>query len=181
MNLQLNDILSNPALIKEVSDETLQKWILQYPYVSLFHLYALKRTTNYSETDLHKTAFYFNNREKLFYLLNDKQFESKIAPSAYEGKKDVIIKDIVQEEQFSSTINEKQEKQAVELPETIIEADDEHIEPVLPVEDIIVEETSEVADDEKPNELNTETIISIDEISKTALEQETVAQALEET
>jgi hypothetical protein len=181
MNLQLNDILSNPALIKEVSDETLQKWILQYPYVSLFHLYALKRTTNYSETDLHKTAFYFNNREKLFYLLNDKQFESKIAPSAYEGKKDVIIKDIVQEEQFSSTINEKQEKQAVELPETIIEADDEHIEPVLPVEDIIVEETPEVADEEKANELNTETIISIDEISKTALEQETVAQALEET
>jgi hypothetical protein len=84
MNLQLNDILSNPALIKEVSDDTLQKWIQQYPYVSLFHLYALKRTTNYSETDLHKTAFYFNNREKLFYLLNDKQFESKIAPSAYE-------------------------------------------------------------------------------------------------
>ena len=181
MNLQLNDILSNPALIKEVSDETLQKWIQQYPYVSLFHLYALKRTTNYSETDLHKTAFYFNNREKLFYLLNDKQFESKIAPSAYEGKKDVIIKDIVQEEQFSSTINEKLEKQAVELPETIIEADDEHIEPVLPVEDIIVEETPEVADEEKANELNTETIISIDEISKTALEQETVAQALEET
>jgi hypothetical protein len=181
MNLQLNDILSNPALIREVSDETLQKWIQQYPYVSLFHLYALKRTTNYSETDLHKTAFYFNNREKLFYLLNDKQFESKIAPSAYEGKKDVIIKDIVQEEQFSSTINEKQEKQAVELPGTIIEDEDEHIEPILPVEDIIVEETSEVADDEKPNELNTETIISIDEISKTALEQETVAQALEET
>ena len=181
MNLQLNDILSNPALIKEVSDEILQKWIQQYPYVSLFHLYALKRTTNYSETDLHKTAFYFNNREKLFYLLNDKQFESKIAPSAYEGKKDVIIKDIVQEEQFSSTINEKQEKQAVELPGTIIEDEDEHIEPILPVEDIIVEETSEVADDEKPNELNTETIISIDEISKTALEQETVAQALEET
>jgi hypothetical protein len=41
--------------------------------------------------------------------------------------------------------------------------------------------TSEVTDEEKPNELNTETIISIDEISKTALEQETVAQALEET
>jgi hypothetical protein len=55
---------------------------------------------------------------------------------------------------------------------TIIEDEDEHIEPVLPVEDIIVEETSEVTDEEKPNELNTETIISIDEISKTALEQE---------
>jgi hypothetical protein len=181
MNLQLNDILSNPALIKEVSDDTLQKWIQQYPYVSLFHLYALKRTTNYSETDLHKTAFYFNNREKLFYLLNDKQFESKIAPSAYESKKDIITKEIVEEKQFTATINENQEKQVVELPETIIEADDEHIEPVLPVEDIIVEETPEVTDEEKANELNTETIISIDEISKTALEQETVAQALEET
>lgn len=181
MNLQVNDILSNPALIKEVSDDTLQKWIQQYPYVSLFHLYALKRNTNYSDTDLHKTAFYFNNREKLFYLLNDKQFESKIAASPYESKKDVIIKEIVQEEPFSSTINEKQEKQVVELPETILEAEDEHIEPVLPVEDIIVEETPEFADEKKANELNTETIISIDEISKTALEQEIVSQALEET
>jgi hypothetical protein len=75
-----------------VSDDTLQKWIQQYPYVSLFHLYALKRTTNYSETDLHKTAFYFNNREKLFYLLNDKQFESKIAPSAYEARRMLLLK-----------------------------------------------------------------------------------------
>ena len=181
MNLQLNDILSNPALIKEVSDETLQKWIQQYPYVSLFHLYALKRTTNYSETDLHKTAFYFNNREKLFYLLNDKQFESKIAPSAYEGKKDVIIKDIVQEEQFSSTINEKQEKQAVELPETNLVDDVKLTEPEVSIEDKIIDVLIDETKEEKPNELNTETIISIDEISKTALEQETVAQALEET
>ena len=181
MNLQLNDILSNPALINEVSDDTLQKWIQQYPYVSLFHLYALKRTTNYSETDLHKTAFYFNNREKLFYLLNDKQFESKIAPSAYEGKKDVIIKDIVQEEQFSSTINEKQEKQAIELPETNLVDDVKLTEPALPVEDKIIDILIDETKEEKPNELNTETIISIDEISKTALEQETVAQALEET
>ena len=181
MNLQLNDILSNPALIKEVSDETLQKWIQQYPYVSLFHLYALKRTTNYSETDLHKTAFYFNNREKLFYLLNDKQFESKIAPSAYEGKKDVIIKDIVQEEQFSSTINEKQEKQAVELPETNLVDDVKLTEPEVSIEDKIIDVLIDETKEEKPNELNTETLISIDEISKTALEQETVAQALEET
>jgi hypothetical protein len=117
MNLQLHDILSNPILLKDVSDETLQKWIQQYPYVSIFHLYALKRKRNYADTDLHKTAFYFNNREKLFYLLNDKQFESKIAPSAYEGKKDVITKEIVEEKQFTATINENQEKQAVELPE----------------------------------------------------------------
>jgi hypothetical protein len=181
MNLQLNDILSNPALINEVSDDTLQKWIQQYPYVSLFHLYALKRTTNYSETDLHKTAFYFNNREKLFYLLNDKQFESKIAPPAYEEKKNVIIKDIVQEEQFSSTINEKQEKQAIELPETNLVDDVKLTEPALPVEDKIIDILIDETKEEKPNELNTETIISIDEISKSALEQEIVPQALEET
>ncbi len=81
MNLQLHDILSNPILLKDVSDETLQKWIQQYPYVSIFHLYALKRKRNYADTDLHKTAFYFNNREKLFYLL--KQDESQILKSNY--------------------------------------------------------------------------------------------------
>jgi hypothetical protein len=64
----------------------------------------------------------------------------KLHHQLMKSKKDVIIKDIVQEEQFSSTINEKQEKQAVELPETIIEDDDEHIEPGSPVEDIIVED-----------------------------------------
>jgi tetratricopeptide (TPR) repeat protein len=79
MNLQLHDILSNPVLLKDVSDETLQSWIQQYPYVSLFHLYALKNKNKYAEPDLHKTAFYFNNREKLYFLLNNKQFESKTA------------------------------------------------------------------------------------------------------
>jgi hypothetical protein len=55
-------------------------------------------------------------------------------------------------------------------------------EPEVSIEDKIIDVLiDETNDEEKANELNTETIISIDEISKTALEQETVAQALEET
>ncbi len=69
MNYQISDILSNPALINKVSDEVLQDWITRYPYVSLFHLYALKRKHDYSEKELHKTAFYINNRSKLYFLL----------------------------------------------------------------------------------------------------------------
>jgi hypothetical protein len=81
MNKQLQDILANPILLKDVSDETLQSWILSYPYVPIFHLYALKKKKNYSETDLHKTAFYFNNREKLYFLLNTD--ESQILKTNY--------------------------------------------------------------------------------------------------
>lgn len=72
MNFQLQDILSQPALLNEVPDELLQKWITDYPYVSLFQLYQLKRKPNYSEKELQHTAFYFNNREKLYFLLKDK-------------------------------------------------------------------------------------------------------------
>ncbi|MFN8259337.1 MAG: hypothetical protein U0X41_00210 [Chitinophagales bacterium] len=82
MSFQIHDILSNPALLKDVSHDTLQTWIEQYPYVALFHLYALKTKEHYNETDLHKTAFYFNNREKLFYLLNNKKQEPVYAKTS---------------------------------------------------------------------------------------------------
>ncbi len=72
MKHSLQDILSNPILLKDVSEETLQSWIQEFPYVPIFHLYALKNKSNYTESELHKTAFYFNNREKLFHLLKTK-------------------------------------------------------------------------------------------------------------
>ena len=78
MQYQIQHILSNPALLKEVPDDVLQNWIVQYPYVSLFHLYHLKNKGKYNESDLHKTAFFFNNREKLYYLLNNISFESGV-------------------------------------------------------------------------------------------------------
>lgn len=76
MNQELQDILSNPISLKNVSEETLQTWIDTYPYVPIFHLYKLKNKSNYTESELHKTAFYFNNREKLFHLLKTKSHPS---------------------------------------------------------------------------------------------------------
>ncbi|MBK6274969.1 MAG: hypothetical protein IPF58_09815 [Saprospirales bacterium] len=58
--------------MNKVPDEILLNWIKEYPYVSLFHLYVLKNKGTYSENELHKTAFHFHNREKLYFLLNTK-------------------------------------------------------------------------------------------------------------
>ncbi len=71
MNIQIHHILSNPALLHEVPDELLHDWIQKYPYVALFQLAGLKRKKNYSEKELQHTAFFFNNREKLYTLLKE--------------------------------------------------------------------------------------------------------------
>jgi hypothetical protein len=84
MNFQLHDILSNPSLLNHVPEETLQGWIKQYPYVALFQLYALKRKPDYTETDLHHTAFYFHNREKLYFLLNNKNQRTSSPSISYK-------------------------------------------------------------------------------------------------
>jgi hypothetical protein len=72
MNFQLQDILAQPALLHDVPEDVFQKWLNTYPYVALFQLYNLKRKKEYSEADLKQTAFYINNREKLYFLLKDK-------------------------------------------------------------------------------------------------------------
>ncbi len=81
MNYQINDILSNPSHIIDVPEDVLQNWISKYPFVPLLHLYALKKKENYSDSDLHRTAFHLINREKLYYLLKSKtttQRESEV-------------------------------------------------------------------------------------------------------
>src|SRR3954467_5987901 len=103
MNFELHDILSNPALLHHVPDETLQAWTQQYPYVSLFQLYSLKRNKNYSESDLHKTAFYFNNREKLFFLL----------------KSDKLTPPVIQKENLYNEPAENKIEEAIEEKETV--------------------------------------------------------------
>ncbi|HRH57293.1 MAG TPA: hypothetical protein PLS10_06550 [Chitinophagales bacterium] len=141
MNIQLHDILSNPVLLKDVSDETLQSWIQQYPYVSLFHLYALKNKKKYSETDLHKTAFYFNNREKLYFLLNDKQFESKTIPT-YEKintvPPPVEIKQVFEQDEKIS-IPHIEETAETEKEEEIVTQTDTETE--IEHQDVTIEET----------------------------------------
>ena len=158
MNIQLHDILSNPVLLKDVSDETLQSWIQQYPYVSLFHLYALKNKKKYSENDLHKTAFYFNNREKLYFLLNDRQFESKTIPT-YEKintvPPPVEIKQVFVEDEKISTpyIEEAAEPEKEEeiITHTDNETEVEHHE-------VTIEETTEDKVDTEHSEQETAVI-----------------------
>lgn len=76
-------LLVNPALLKDVSDDTMQSWIQQYPYVSAVSFVRIKRKINILKVIYTKQHFISNNREKLYFLLNDKQFESKVVP-AYE-------------------------------------------------------------------------------------------------
>ena len=103
MNYQIQDILSNPILLKDVSDETIQSWIQQYPYVPLFHLFALKNKNSYSDNELHKTAFYFNNREKLYHLLNDKS-SKKTNTYIGENENEIIdVENIIEAEETIAT------------------------------------------------------------------------------
>ncbi len=80
MNYQISDILSNPSHINDVPEEILQNWLNNYPFVPILHLYALKKKENYSDSDLHRTAFHLINREKLYYLLKSKS----ITPREFE-------------------------------------------------------------------------------------------------
>ena len=86
MNIQIHQILSNPALLKDVPLEILQGWKEQYPYVSIFQLYYLIKKGKYNETDLQKTAFFFNNREKLYFLLNNTTFETTSSVNSIREK-----------------------------------------------------------------------------------------------
>ena len=140
MSFQLHDILSNPALLKEVPDDQLQKWIQQYPYVSLFHLYALKRKGNYTETDLHKTAFYFNNREKLFYLLNDTHFDSRIVSPSFDKTTNDISPVEIKEEISATTIIDTTSEKHTEIPEVNLVTQEE-TEIAAPVEETIINTT----------------------------------------
>lgn len=113
MNFQLSDILSNPMLLHEVPENILSKWVQEYPYVSLFHLFALKKKENYSEINLHQTAFYFNNREKLYYLLNSKQV--KKTENTIENKP---INKNIEETEIENT-QEEPIKQPIVAPEIV--------------------------------------------------------------
>jgi len=120
MNYQIQDILSNPILLKDVSDETIQSWIQQYPYVPLFHLFALKNKNSYSDNELHKTAFYFNNREKLYHLLNDK---SSKKTNTYIGENENEIIDVENnikaEETIAATEKISNENEIIDVEDNI--------------------------------------------------------------
>ncbi|MBK9792419.1 MAG: hypothetical protein IPP60_04800 [Sphingobacteriales bacterium] len=175
MSFQLHDILSNPALLKEVPDDQLQKWIQQYPYVSLFHLYALKRKGNYTETDLHKTAFYFNNREKLFYLLNDTHFDSRIVSPSFDKTTNVISPVEIKEEISAATIIDTISEKQTKVQEEILVTEEEKTEIVVPAEETIINatENQDITQPEETTIEHKEEVVSIDEVSTAALEEET--------
>lgn len=86
MNHQVQDILSNPALLKEVPDNILQEWSTQYPFVAAFRLQALLNNRPVSETILRQNAFFFPDREQLYFLLNK--------PTALSDLKENIAEEI---------------------------------------------------------------------------------------
>lgn len=63
MNIQIHQILSNPALLKDVPLEILQGWKEQYPYVSIFQLYYLIKKENITKL-IYKKLLSFLTTEK---------------------------------------------------------------------------------------------------------------------
>ncbi len=186
MNFQVHDILANPVLLREVPDVTLQAWIKQYPYVSLFQLYALKKKGRYNEHDLHHTAFYFNNREKLYFLLNDKserlrpvydrnaprkeiqKEEFPISHSYKEKIKEIIPETFPQDfkqeviESRQSTVDSQQLNEIVSKPieETVdsgLSIVDKITEEVFPESHPIVEEKTETFPEDFTQQVETST------------------------
>ncbi|MBK9329096.1 MAG: hypothetical protein IPM95_07245 [Sphingobacteriales bacterium] len=130
MNIQMHHILSNPASLHEMPDELLQGWIQKYPYVALFQLAGLKRKKNYSEKELQHTAFFFNNREKLYSLLKEKTIapaplpiiEKSMAVTETEKPAPEITEDIVIPAPHIETAESKMEESPISEPVVLQDA-----------------------------------------------------------
>jgi hypothetical protein len=152
MNYQISDILSNPSHINDVPEEVLQNWINKYPFVPLLHLYALKKKENYSDTDLHRTAFHLINREKLYYLLKSKT----ATPREFEVAK---------------TVSSVDETTPIQLVETA--AQELVAEEITPISEILISDTTtaislpQIEETTESNEINSkeekENILKIEE------------------
>ncbi len=164
MNYNIQEILANPTLLNKVPDEILLNWIKEYPYVSLFHLYALKNKGTYSENELHKTAFHFHNREKLYFLLNTK--DSAIIQEAKIGGIIPVI-----EEEFLHQKSESVENKI--LLEEVNEVKQPIVEEVISKEitQPIIEETNEI-----DSKISEETIPEI--VEETVIEKPIVEEKL---
>jgi len=176
MNYQIQDILSNPILLKDVSDETIQSWIQQYPYVPLFHLFALKNKNSYSDNELHKTAFYFNNRE-VEDNIKPEETIPKTETISNENENEIIdVENIIEaEETIATTETLSNEPEIIDVEdnikaeETIAATEiisNENENEIIDVENIIEAEetiaTTEIISNENEN-TNTETINSIEQ------------------
>ena len=124
MNILIKDVLSNPTLLNNVSEEVLQQWKQQYPYVSLFHLYALKKKTNYTNVDLHNTAFHFNNREKLYYLLQEETIlqYNQSTISNYSNNTSITTDIFTTDNTIEDEKNSIEERIAIETNNEILDA-----------------------------------------------------------
>jgi hypothetical protein len=148
--------------------------------VPLFHLFALKNKNSYSDNELHKTAFYFNNREKLYHLLNDKS-SKKTNTYIGENENEIIVveNNIKAEETIAATetLSNENENEIIDV-ENIIEAEEtiatteiisnENENEIIDVENIIEAEetiaTTEIISNENENEIiDIENIIEAEE------------------
>ena len=164
MNYNIQEILANPTLLNKVPDEILLNWIKEYPYVSLFHLYALKNKGTYSENELHKTAFHFHNREKLYFLLNTK--DSAIIQEAKIGGIIPVIEEEFLHQKSESVENKILLEEAIEVKQPIVEEviSKEITQP-------IIEETNEI-----DSKISKETIPEI--VEETVIEKPIVEEKL---
>ncbi len=60
----LKQIIEQPQLIENISNEQLNDWLKAYPYVSFLHLEKYKR--NRTDEQKNKTAFYITHRDVIF-------------------------------------------------------------------------------------------------------------------
>jgi hypothetical protein len=105
MSYTIQEILSNPILIRKVSSNEIDEWKLKYPYVAFFQLFALLNKDKYAKEELHKTAFNFQNREKLYFLLNNKSLvdTDSIINETENNTSDEIIAYVLNKENESIT------------------------------------------------------------------------------
>jgi hypothetical protein len=177
MNYQISDILSNPSHINDVPEEVLQNWINKYPFVPLLHLYALKKKENYSDTDLHRTAFHLINREKLYYLLKSKtatprEFEVAKTVSSVDETTPIQLVETAAQELVAEEITPISEIQisdtttAISLPQIEETTESNEINSKEEKENIlkIEENTPSVATEEKPLSLADKILLEIQQI-----------------
>ncbi|HNL17160.1 MAG TPA: hypothetical protein PKJ74_09095, partial [Chitinophagales bacterium] len=186
----LKQIIEQPQLIENISNEQLNDWLKAYPYVSFLHLEKYKR--NRTDEQKNKTAFYITHRDVIFKIDYSKQNqESKsiedtskeIIPSAIQIKQSEISADIAKEQ---TLITEQTPEVESEIITEALEVGTSNQEPEqLSIADQILaelkhrkEEDSQAAQTlEIPEIVETEQTEAIEETPE--VESEIITEALE--
>ncbi len=146
--------LTGKSHLADVSLIELQKITEAHPYFSVGHLLLSKKLKaedhNGSETQLQRTAAYFNNTLWLDYLLQEKQVQVKLPESNQDETKPMLNKVIKEEQQSQLAELEKlQEQMETKEPEMIVATSDEEQYAATTVEEV----AQQAEDEEKQKEV----------------------------